>query len=488
MSTLIVVDEPGEWPLEIPGGEVVGARAYLTEPRYSSLRRARVYNLCESYRYQSTGYYVSLLGAARGHGTLPDVLTMQDIKSRALIRHADELDELIRRSLRDISTSPFELSIYFGRNLAERHARLSRALFNLFPVPLLRASFMRRRDQWRLDRLKPIPLGEIPHTHRGFLRDAIVEHFSRRMPARQVPAARFELAILANPDEESPPSDEAALRRFVRAAQAVGFDVDILGPDDFGRIAEFDALFIRETTRVNHHTYRFASRARALGLVVIDDPDSIARCTNKVYLAELMARLGIPTPRTLIVHRENVSQVGPALGFPVVLKVPDSAFSQGVIKVDDEETLRPRLRELLEDSDLVVAQEFVPTDFDWRVGIIDRTPLYVCRYFMARSHWQIYKQHDGGRVSGGRWDSLPLAEAPPGVIELALRAANAIGDGLYGVDIKSLADRDVVIEVNDNPSIERGVEDRIAGDALYTRIMQVFRQRLEAGKSGAHGR
>jgi len=488
MSTLIVLDDPGEWPLKIQGGEIVAARAYLTDPRFSAMRRARVYNLCESYRYQSTGYYVSLLGAARGHGTLPDVLTIQDIKSRALIRHADELDELVQRSLRDISSERFELSIYFGRNLAERHARLSQALFNLFPVPLLRASFVRRRELWRLHSLKPIPLGEIPDAHREFLHQAIEQHFSRRLPARQTPAARLELAILANPEEASPPSDEAALRRFVRAAQNVGFDVDILGPDDFGRIAEFDALFIRETTRVNHHTYRFASRARALGLVVMDDPDSIARCTNKVYLAELMARLNIPTPRTMIVHRDNVGQVGATLGFPVVLKVPDSAFSVGVMKVDDEESLRTRLRELLDDSDLIVAQEFVPTDFDWRVGVLDREPLFVCRYFMARSHWQIYKQHGTGRVSGGRWDSLPVEEAPSGVVQLALRAANAIGDGLYGVDIKSLPDRDVVIEVNDNPSIDRGVEDQVLGEQLYTRIMQVFRQRLEAGKGSGSSR
>jgi len=488
MGTLIVLDDPEEWPLEIQGGEVVAARTYLTDSRFSTMRRARVYNLCESYRYQSTGYYVSLLAAARGHGTLPDVLTMQDIKSRALIRHADDLDELIQRSLRDISSARFELSIYFGRNLAERHSKLSLALFNLFPVPLLRASFIRRREQWRLYSLKPIPLGEIPDSHRDFLRDAIAQHFSRRLPARQSPAPRFELAILVNPEESSPPSDEAAIRRFVRAAQTVGFDVDILGPDDFGRLAEFDALFIRETTRVNHHTYRFASRARALGLVVMDDPDSIARCTNKVYLAELMGRLNLPTPQTMIVHRDNIGQVGSTLGFPVVLKVPDSAFSVGVMKVNNEEGLRARLRELLDSSDLIVAQEFVPTDFDWRIGILDRVPLFACRYFMARSHWQIYKQHDGGRVSGGRWNSLPLEEAPPAVIDLALKAANAIGDGLYGVDIKSLPERDVIIEVNDNPSIDRGVEDKILGEDLYLRIMQVFRQRLEAGKGSGSSR
>ena len=108
-----------------------------------------------------------------------------------MLRPVDELDELMHRSLKDITADRFELSVYFGRNLAERHARLSLALFNLFPVPLLRASFQRRRDQWRLTGLKPIPLGEIPASHRDFLRDAIEQHFARRMPSRVPKAARY---------------------------------------------------------------------------------------------------------------------------------------------------------------------------------------------------------------------------------------------------------------------------------------------------------
>ncbi|GIK35185.1 MAG: 30S ribosomal protein S6 modification protein [Gammaproteobacteria bacterium] len=483
MATLIVVDEPRDWPLQIPSAEVVAARSYLTEARFSALRRPRVYNLCESYAYQASGYYVSLLAAARGHRPLPDVLTMQDIKSPALIRPTEELEELMQRALQDMAEERFELSVYFGHHPQPRFQRLAQALFNLFPVPLLKASFL-RRPKWRLQGLRPIPVGDIPAGQREFLRGAIEQHFARRMPAPKAPAVRHELAILVNPADRSPPSDPPALRRFERAAEAHGFEVEIIGPDDFGRIAEFDALFIRETTQVNHHTYRFASRARAEGLIVIDDPDSIVRCANKVYLAELMTRLGIPTPKTVIAHRNNIERVAGELGLPCVLKQPDSSFSQGVVKVQDAGELRAALRQLLERSDLVVAQQFMPTSFDWRVGVLDRQALYVCRYFMARNHWQIYKQQAGGKLTGGRWETLRVEAAPPAVVELGLRAANAIGDGFYGVDIKEIDGRHVVMEVNDNPSVERGVEDQALGDALYERVMQVFRARLEAARGG----
>jgi glutathione synthase/RimK-type ligase-like ATP-grasp enzyme len=487
MATLIVVDEPSDWPLQIPSAEVVAAQAYLTDSRFSALRRARVYNLCESYAYQATGYYVSLLAAARGHRPLPDILTMQDIKSPALIRPTEDLEEFMQRALAGEAGDRFELGVYFGHHPEPRYQRLAQALFNVFPVPLLRASFM-KRTRWRLQGLRPLPVGDVPLEQREFLRGAIEHHFARRMPEPKAPTVRYELAILANPADRSPPSDAAAIRKFEKAAEAHGFEVEVIGPDDFGRLAEFDALFIRETTQVNHHTYRFASRARAEGLIVIDDPDSIVRCANKVYLAELMTRLGIPTPKTVIAHAKNLNQVQTELGLPCVLKEPDSSFSQGVTKVGDANELRQALKLMLEKSDLVVAQEFAPTPFDWRVGILDRRPLYVCRYYMARNHWQIYKQQAGGRLQGGRWDTLSVEEAPIGVIELGLQAANAIGDGFYGVDIKELNGRYVVIEVNDNPSVDRGVEDQVLGDYLYDAVMRVFRSRLEAARAASFGR
>jgi glutathione synthase/RimK-type ligase-like ATP-grasp enzyme len=60
-----------------------------------------------------------------------------------------------------------------------------------------------------------------------------------------------------------------------------------------------------------------------------------------------------------------------------------------------------------------------------------------------------------------------------------MNAANLIGDGLYGVDVKQFGDRAVVIEVNDNPSIDEGVEDALLGDELYARILGDFVRRLD---------
>lgn len=483
MSAIIVVDNADDWPAPPTDVAVVTARDYLAQPDAWRGSRLRVYNLCGSYRYQSSGYYVSLLAAARGHRPQPDVTTIQDLKTVTLPRLlGDELDDLMASSLRPLESDRFELSIYFGQNLAHRHQRLARALYNLFPAPLLRASF-RRGKSWQLRSLRAISLEDVPDNHRAFLQQAAVDWFAkrRRTPSKQRTAG-YDLAILVNPDETDPPSNAAALTAFERAARRNGFNVDRIGRDDYASLAEYDALFIRETTRVNHHTYRFARRAAAEGLVVMDDPDSILRCTNKVFLAERLARAGVATPQTLIVHRGNAQSVETALGLPCVLKQPDSAFSRGVEKAETRQELESALTKLLAASDLVVAQAYVPTQFDWRVGVLAGEPLYLCRYHMADAHWQIVRHGPDGAKDEGNADTLSLDDAPPGLLRTAKAAAKCIGDGLYGVDIKQVGDRFLVIEVNDNPSIDGGIEDAHLGDGLYDAVMAEFTRRVAARK------
>ena len=60
-----------------------------------------------------------------------------------------------------------------------------------------------------------------------------------------------------------------------------------------------------------------------------------------------------------------------------------------------------------------------------------------------------------------------------------MHAANLIGQGLYGVDLKEVNGKCYIIEVNDNPSIDAGFEDTGLKDELYLRIMRSFYARLE---------
>ena len=485
MNHLIVVNNPKNWPLDIPGVDVISAKSYIIDPKFISLKSLKVYNLCRSYRYQSLGYYVSLLANARGHKPFPNVLAIQDIKSQSIIRIvSEELNQLIQKSLKPIQTDKFILSIYFGKNVAKRYDRLAQKLFNQFQAPFLRAEFSKKDEEWILKNIQAISANEVPEEHKPFITQMAQEFFKKRYSVTPKKDTRYDLAILVNPNEELPPSDEKAIQRFIRAAESLDFNTELITKDDYSRINEFDALFIRETTSVMHHTYRMARKAAAEGLVVIDDPESILMCTNKVYLAELLTKHQIPAPETLIISPETAELVPEKLGFPCILKQPDSSFSQGVVKVNDKEEFDKKSKDLFEKSDLLIAQKFIPTTFDWRVGILNGEPLYGCRYHMARKHWQIYERTGDGKTYSGNADTLAIEELPKNVVKNALKAAKLIGSGLYGVDVKEIDGKVYVIEVNDNPSIDSGCEDAILKDKLYQAIMDEFLRRVEQKKRG----
>ncbi|WP_228703967.1 RimK-like ATPgrasp N-terminal domain-containing protein, partial [Marinobacter nauticus] len=360
----------------------------------------------------------------------------------------------------------------------------SRALFERFPCPILEVVF-RHRKQWQIESMKPAAPADLDEREQDVFAAAL-DRFSSmiwRKP-RTRRRYRFDLAMLVNPEEEMPPSDEAALKRFERAGRKLGINVERITRRDYMRLPEYDGLFIRETTAIDHHTYRFARKAEAEGMVVIDDPVSILRCTNKVFLADLLKNNKVPTPKTLILSKDQkdaVDQVVSELGFPVVIKIPDGAFSRGVAKAKDEKELRAGLKELFKQSALVLAQEYFYTDYDWRIGVLGGRAIYACKYMMVKGHWQIY-QHGGAAVESGGFETMPTYEVPRNVIQAALNSTRLIGNGLYGVDIKQAGNRVAVIEVNDNPSIDSGVEDKFLGGELYTLVMQEFLSRMEENR------
>ncbi len=487
MKKIIVVREPKEWNLGVKGFEVVSSKDYLTHPRFAAMRNVRVFNLARSYSYQSRGYYVSLLAEARGQKVIPSAKTILDLKSPSIVKVLSrDLEEVIQTSLahKQQDKHEFIFSIYFGRNVNRKYDRLAHELYKVFQSPLLRARFVKSEaGKWELRSIRPIPYNDIPEEHLNYVKRYAAEYFAKkRYDGAREDRSQYDLAILVNPEDKASPSNKRAIVKFRQAAEHLGFAVDIIGPDDIDRIAEYDALFIRENTHVNDHTYRMARKAQSEGLAVMDAPDAILKCNNKVYLAERMEAAEVPGPRTMIVHSENRDQVAREFGLPVVLKLPDSTFSRGVVKARTPEELEERLDEILKESDLAIAQEYMPSDFDWRIGVLDGKPLYACKYFMARGHWQIYNWgSDTKKGQEGDFATMPVAEAPAFIVEAALKAVHAIvGDhGLFGVDVKEFEGKPYVIEVNECPNIDHGVEDVTLGDELYRAIIGSLKRSIE---------
>ncbi|MCP5371543.1 MAG: RimK family protein [Hyphomicrobiales bacterium] len=490
---LIIVDHLSDWRWNLEGLSIQDVDTYILggEPRRK--RPVRVINLCRRFGYLNAGYYCSLLAESRNDLPMPTVADIIDLSRKSQYAFAlPDLERILHAGLRRMASPPtaeFDLHVFFGRADDNRFRRLAAEVFDIFRYPLLRLR-IRRRKVWGIASIRPVGLHRVPPELSAFLEDSLRRYVRVPRTARKKrPAPLFDLAVLVNPNEDLRPSNDDALKRLVQAGRDNRVEVEFLTARDLQRVPEFDALFIRETTALYHHTFRFARKAEIEGIPVIDDPRSIVRCTNKVFLAEALRANGVPTPTTLFLDRAKfdagrIAQVEAALGYPMVLKIPDGSFSRGVEKADDRAALVERAGRLFDHSRLILAQEFMYTPFDWRIGLLGGVPLFACRYYMSRSHWQIYRHQGDGKFKTGAWETFAVDAVPPAVVEAAGRAAALIGDGLYGVDLKETDKGVFVIEVNDNPNIDAGVEDKVLKGTLYERLVREFIRRIEATRTG----
>jgi glutathione synthase/RimK-type ligase-like ATP-grasp enzyme len=481
MQKYIVVNQPEKWNFSIENITVISSQDYLTNSKFSLLKKARIFNLCKDYNYQSKGYYVSLLAEARGHLAIPTVRNIVDLKTLKLVRIvSDEFDDIIQQSLKNIKSREFTLSIYFGQNVAQKYKELSSLFYKHFQVPFFQVKF-NYNNKWNVQSVKVISESEIPNDHIESVQQFADQYFSKkRYDTPKLTQSDFDLAILVNPNDPAPPSNPKGLKKFIEIADKMNIYAEIIEPKDLSRLSSFDALLIRQSTEVNNEAYAFSRKAQQEGIAIIDYPDAILKCCNKVYMAEALQNANIDTPKTIIVHKDNLDQVLKHTGLPCVLKAPDSTFSFGVKKAKTKEEFNDLANTMLKESDLIIAQEFCPSDYDWRIGLIDGEPFFACKYYMAKGHWQIYNWKAKNKYDqDGDADCLPIEDVPKKVIKMAVKSGKLIGDGLLGIDIKVVDGRLMVIEINDNPNIDFGVEDGFYGDLVYTKILTALKNRLD---------
>ncbi len=486
LRNIVVSDVALDWLSGVGNIEIIRARDYISDEKYQAAAGIRIFNLCSSYEYQTLGYYVSLLAAARDQRVIPTAATIKDFSDGIITGSiGEEIHETMQESLASVKEGTFELQVWFGTTADRKYRKLAKEVYSLFEAPFLKLSFEHRND-WELVRVEPVSVTGIATDELDRAAANAQVYFSqKRFNIRRFKDYKYDMAILVDPEEPNPPSDKKALEKFKKAAESIGFYVDFIYKEDYHRIGEYDALFIRATTEVNNYTYRFSRYAYAEGLVVMDDPWSILKCSNKLYLDERMNKGRIPMPKSWIVSRNRpLSEQIEERSYPLIIKKPDSSFSLGVYKAKDDVEFDGLLEMLFESSELVIVQEFMETAYDWRIGVLDNQPLYACKYYMAAGHWQIYDWSQQGQAeTAGASETLSLDQVPEDILNTALRATSFIGDGFYGVDLKMAGGKAYVIEVNDNPSVDSGIEDMVLGDDLYLKVMQTMYDRIENSRN-----
>jgi glutathione synthase/RimK-type ligase-like ATP-grasp enzyme len=265
-----------------------------------------------------------------------------------------------------------------------------------------------------------------------------------------------------------------ALSNFRMAAFELGHELDFIFKNELKYLKNYDAVLIRALTDPLNTSYVVARWAEMLGKRVLDTSDSIRICCDKVNMYGRLDAAGVPIPQTRYLAPAEVDEptavaLFEALGTPLVLKAPNSSFSAYVDKAATPEAFVRIGRRFLRRADRLVVQQYMPSEFDWRVITLHGHVLAVVQYRFARDRWKTMERGEAGEA--GVTTGVPRHEAPRRLLEIALAAAAAIGDSLYGIDVKEIAGDFVVIEVNDNPTIAATEEDQVNPE-IYADIVR----------------
>jgi glutathione synthase/RimK-type ligase-like ATP-grasp enzyme len=264
-----------------------------------------------------------------------------------------------------------------------------------------------------------------------------------------------------------------ALIKLRDSAEGMGHTVYFIFPVEIAKIGKVDALFIRSRTDPMNISFVAAKMAELRGIPVIDDPASIQICSDKVNMYLHLMEEGVRIPETVFVRKGEMTEktardLFRKLGSPLVLKEPSTSFSLRVEKVHGVPEFLKTGKRFIKLSDWMVAQKFIESDFDWRVGVLDGEVLYACQYIIPQETFKIQATVNGHLIYCAV-KGVPLDRVPGPVLDTAVAAARAVGRGLYGVDIKDRDGIPFVIEVNDNPSLEGGEDEQSPG--LYRKII-----------------
>jgi hypothetical protein len=200
---------------------------------------------------------VSLLAEARGQKVIPNAKTILDLKNPSIVKVLSrDLEEVIQQALAHKEQARVHLQ-HLLRAQREPEVRPARAR-TVQGVPVAAAAGPLREDRggkWELRSVRPIPYNDIPEEHLNYVKRYAAEYFAKK----RYDGAREDRSPIRPGDPGEPggqgrASNKRRHREIPAGRRTHGLRVDIIGPDDIDRIAEYDALLDpREHPRERPH-------------------------------------------------------------------------------------------------------------------------------------------------------------------------------------------------------------------------------------------
>ena len=256
-------------------------------------------------------------------------------------------------------------------------------------------------------------------------------------------------------------------RRLKEAAQARGHDLVVMdtlkftinvtsdGPEltyDGRPIDDFDAVIPRIGVSVTYYGTAVLRQFEMMGVYTVNGSIAINRSRDKLRSLQLLSGVGLGIPRTSFSHssslvEESLDHVG---GAPAIVKAIEGTQGLGVGIVESDRSAKSIIEAFRSQDVNVLVQQFIE-----EAGNSDLRALVVGdRVVAAMERTGAEGDFRSNLHRGGSAEKVALSEEEEAT---ALRAANAVGLNVCGVDMLRSHDGPVIMEVNSTPGLE-GVE------------------------------
>ncbi len=242
---------------------------------------------------------------------------------------------------------------------------------------------------------------------------------------------------------KAPENPRGSFEKFVASYQGSG------GRNEWIAVNDLDVVLLRNNPSAQSPwgqsaAVNFGRLAMRRGVVVLNDPNGLAKAMNKMYLQTFPQEI---RPRTLITRnkaklRRFARDEGTIVIKPLVGSGGKSVF---VVRPGDLPNMDEMIRAVSRDG-YVVAQEFLPAalEGDTRLFLMNGTPLQLQGKYAA-----FRRQQSGGDIrsnihAGGR---LARAKIDENILRIAeIVRPRLVEDGMFLVGLDIVGDR--VIEIN----------------------------------------
>ena len=201
-----------------------------------------------------------------------------------------------------------------------------------------------------------------------------------------------------------------------------------------------------------------------MGKTVVNKFSSITRAKNKIRTLQLLDHADLPVPRTVMItdsesineayENEGVDYIEKAVkkvgGPPVILKSATGATGKGVVIAESIRAAKGTIDLMLgnnENRKIIMVQEYLAESKgrDRRLFIVDGKVVAAMERKSAKNDFRSNMARGGGAVA-----ITPTEEEA----DIAIRAVEAIGLDVAGVDLIHTNDGPAVLEVNCNPGFK----------------------------------